>query len=686
MAFPVLGQPLPQYHSQGEPMDGAYLEFRDPTTNALKVTYPTADDADVASGNENATTISLDARGEPEEQIWGVDGEEYKVTLFNAAGASVWVVTDVGWDVSNVTSTAVRIPLTTAESSASIAEYASGNSAGDITVPSREPGDPRRYGFGGTASDNVAAFQAAINQALYEYADTGRIIKLPSGQYDLNGPVYGQYHASNTNAPSDDRSRGRITIQGNGAGDFKNAAYGEVRGTVLNFTATTADQFLVSEYKTPATPSGINTKGLVLRDFAVWGATTGTLVSGRGAHYHDWQNITIYNDATGTALDLTDGHVWGHFRNIQLTGDGTGTGVKVGPEGTISGGSNCTFDKLSIDAHKNPETVSFDLGLDMGNAYLVTDTKYAKNITFNQCSFQDCVNAVRIRHGIANVTFNDCNWEGNGVGDATAVSIEISNSAGFSDEAGEELSGISFIDCLFADSDNTDGRLDIQLGDTGNGDDEDSHGPINFVRCHWAGTPTNVPSIYKYNNAYDEQVLIDGAALNLSGNGFFIVYHSDAAQYGGIKLLNTSNMKEVPLARWTVNASDADIKGRWLANGSDYVADWIDTNGGSPDYNYTNAPSLPSKIFTNVGQPDTQTVQLPDNTNVFQHDSVIQSRNTGATGWTCTLDAGTGNTITLIKPATARTPAQTLDLDYANRAAVRLVSYAQGEWYAYEAD
>lgn len=94
MAFPILGNPkvyIP--NDSGAPGVGYQFETRDPDTDVLKATYPTAEDAD-AGTNANANPVVLDARGEP-TGFWGRDGESYKVVLKNSSGTTVWTVDNI---------------------------------------------------------------------------------------------------------------------------------------------------------------------------------------------------------------------------------------------------------------------------------------------------------------------------------------------------------------------------------------------------------------------------------------------------------------------------------------------------------------------------------------------------------------------------------------------------------------
>lgn len=92
MAYPLIPPKSQWVDANGNPMVGGKLEFRDPSTDALKNTYPTADDAD-AQTNPNDNPVILDSRGEA--AIFLEDGATYKVTMYDASDVQKWTVDDV---------------------------------------------------------------------------------------------------------------------------------------------------------------------------------------------------------------------------------------------------------------------------------------------------------------------------------------------------------------------------------------------------------------------------------------------------------------------------------------------------------------------------------------------------------------------------------------------------------------
>ena len=297
MAFPVLGQPLPQFvDSNGDPLNGGTLEIRDPISNANKSTYPTAADADAAT-NANSADISLNIRGEPEQQIWGVDDEEYKVTLKDSSGVTIWTATDIAWDLPVVYSSSIRITRTSAETSAGIAEYAAGNAVGDIVNPEYEPGDIRRYGADTGAADNTAAIQAAVNQCSHG----GPNVYVPVGRFVHVSPIYYYYDASNNPgfmpyvSGSTDYLQGHIHVVGERPvtiGAFNNGA--TTKGSQLYYDTSTGNAHLVGN------DTAARHRGYQFHNLTLAGSTSGVIAHFNGSsHKCGLFNCTLFQNGTG---------------------------------------------------------------------------------------------------------------------------------------------------------------------------------------------------------------------------------------------------------------------------------------------------------------------------------------------------------------------------------------------------
>lgn len=304
MAFPVLGQPLPQFvDSNGDPLNGGTLEIRDPISNANKSTYPTAADADAAT-NANSADISLNIRGEPEQQIWGVDDEEYKVTLKDSSGVTIWTATDIAWDLPVVYSSSMRIRRTSAETSAGVAEYAAGNAVGDIVNPEYEPGDIRRYGADTGAADNTAAIQAAVNQCSHG----GPNVYVPVGKFVHTSPIYYYYDATNNTGfipyvnGSTDYLQGHISVYGERAVTRNAWSNGVTNsGSELHFD--------------PASSTGDGHK-------------VGNDTLSRHRHYQ-FHNITISGETSGSLIKFKGSSQKTGIWNSTIFQAGTGSGVKA---------------------------------------------------------------------------------------------------------------------------------------------------------------------------------------------------------------------------------------------------------------------------------------------------------------------------------------------------------------------
>lgn len=89
MAYPIFGNPRPQFiDSAGAPYASGAISILDPADDTVKASYPTAADAD-ASTNGTSASLTLNARGQPSQDMWGKDGEDYKHVITDVNAATV---------------------------------------------------------------------------------------------------------------------------------------------------------------------------------------------------------------------------------------------------------------------------------------------------------------------------------------------------------------------------------------------------------------------------------------------------------------------------------------------------------------------------------------------------------------------------------------------------------------------
>ena len=101
MAFAILGNPSPAFFdSSGSPLADGTLAVLDPADDTNKASYPSYADAEAAT-NANINPITLDARGSC--NLWGLDGEDYKLVLKDAAGATVKTDDDINLPTDAIT-------------------------------------------------------------------------------------------------------------------------------------------------------------------------------------------------------------------------------------------------------------------------------------------------------------------------------------------------------------------------------------------------------------------------------------------------------------------------------------------------------------------------------------------------------------------------------------------------------
>jgi len=108
VAYAILGTPKPAFFdSSGSPLASGTLTVQDPDDSSAKDTYPTADDAD-ASTNGVSTAYTLDSRGEIATQLWGRDGEDYKVILKDSAAATIYTIDEIRLPITSTSTTRIK--------------------------------------------------------------------------------------------------------------------------------------------------------------------------------------------------------------------------------------------------------------------------------------------------------------------------------------------------------------------------------------------------------------------------------------------------------------------------------------------------------------------------------------------------------------------------------------------------
>ena len=95
MAYPILGIPRPEFtDSSGSPYASGTVTIQNPSDSTVKASYPTAADPD-ASTNGTSADVSLNARGQPEQDLWGKDNEDYKIIVKDSDAATVDTFTKI---------------------------------------------------------------------------------------------------------------------------------------------------------------------------------------------------------------------------------------------------------------------------------------------------------------------------------------------------------------------------------------------------------------------------------------------------------------------------------------------------------------------------------------------------------------------------------------------------------------
>ncbi len=283
MAFPILGTPKPQFFdSSGSPLASGTLEIVEPADDTNKATYPTYDDAEAAT-NANANPLTLDSRGEPSSGLWGLDGEDYKITVKDSSGTTIWTTDDV------------FVPTQSWHNQQTAAESTAGVTPTDVSYP---PGNVKRYGATGDGSTDDTT---AIANALL-VGDAGNLfVTVPEGTY-LTDPI--DIQSSNNNVPAG--------IIGYGA--------------TLQARASSASP-LISLTNPHTDQPGFLLRGLILNANDLHA----NCLKVSGSQQCRYQDL-ICRKATGTAVDLAGSSGQGIYYNIF-------SNIRVGNSANINGGN-----------------------------------------------------------------------------------------------------------------------------------------------------------------------------------------------------------------------------------------------------------------------------------------------------------------------------------------------------------
>jgi len=630
MAFPVLGKPSPAFFdSNGAPLNNGTLTITDPNTLDPKYTYSTAAEADVASGNENLAIIALNQRGEPATEIWGIDGQEYRIELKDSAGTSIWVSTDIAWDFTGVANTEVHIARTAAETAAGITAYVKGvTTMGNIVNPWYRPGNIMRYGADPAYSaDSSLALQAAINQFSHEVSGQEAAPFVPRGRYKLSSDVYCFYSASvaataghNTNARSF-----RPYIIGEGRGTANNASNGDSNGcSVLQLDQDVT--LWVCDADSATSYTSYSTRGFRLVDFALWGTPVNDpMLQWYGTRAGE-ARMVVASFGTGTAvamgnmccnsqLDLAISQTSGVVQGTGLTYDSTGAGG-----GIIDW-------RMLLTNFEYPAT----FGGAEAAANLRVDTW-----KFHTFDIEGNDNPVWFKEIFGDVEMH-VHSEGN-----------IRGSLKFTDAGIHE--GSITIRGHFGITNAANGGIanhaEIQLGETGGTDSANSHGNIFIDRPIVSFLPSNMCFLRRYNSPDNGVLKIDEPKVHANGGAFLVL--EDAPQIAEVIIDGTDGLNQIANnVSAALQVSDDTIG---TTNLRKYVTFWntghiddFDTAGSDPaagtaDYDYSTASKMPAELLTRVGQGASSTdivrIILPsDATNIRPFNTVIQRWNTVTTSY-----------------------------------------------------
>jgi hypothetical protein len=219
LGYPICGTAKPQFFdSAGTPLSSGTLSVLNPADDTNKASYPTYDDA-VATTNPNTNPLTLNARGEVPNGLWGIEGEDYKLVLKDAEGATIWTIDDINLPMVSIYPGAITTLaegtaftdddyllfvddpggtpttryITAANARASglgsywlrtALEIANSITPTDYTY---EPGNVMRYGAVADSTTETAGTDCTT--AFQNAVDSGHPVYVPEGWYSIEGTV-----------------------------------------------------------------------------------------------------------------------------------------------------------------------------------------------------------------------------------------------------------------------------------------------------------------------------------------------------------------------------------------------------------------------------------------------------------------------------------------------------------------
>ena len=486
------------------------------------------------------------------------------------------------------------------------------------------PGDIRRYGAAIGTADNTTAIQDAINSAGH-----GRFrVYIPgeSGdRYRHATTLYCYYDVTNNpNFPVGARQDGRIIIEGDGAPYATNFDNTEYQGSILEYTGATGVGLDIYD------SSGTEARNVVLRDFGVYGNTSGYVVQ---AHYVPTiyaNNVFIGNLGTGGALSVEDSwtSVW---VKVVTRCDGTnGTAFRV--DAIDAGGGNHYF--------LNCVAAQGDIGFDFGHAYDAGNGNFMKNIVVDTCESSNNVSRnYRFRSGVGSATIRNC-WA-EAASASTGANMEFSNQCGFSGVAAADPLGIHVIDCNLSWSSAGSGYVGMQIGDSTGTTTLDAVGNM-LVEGVRFRTLSATDALRRHNDVNNKTLIVRNCYFTNTAGQMIVI--DDEAQYGPMKVFDME-ADGAALGSWVEETGGGD-RSYWLADFNQFLPELI---SNASAYDYSNSPVLPPKLAIRCNLAAGVTITAPttptdhvttfykvDGTNTFTLDRNGENVNGAASDFTDT--------------------------------------------------